>query len=265
HYDTHEVFILQVDGQKEWHIFPETFKYPLVDQKSATLSPPTETPYLSCVLNPGDVLYIPRGHWHYAVALEQPSLHLTLGILCRTGIDLLEWLTDTLKQEERWRQNLPLLTEASPTGFNHQVDELMQALIEQLSTPKNVAEYTKYLINSDRSLLEYAFPYQVGFNALPQDRATRFRKSKYQHTTFTSLAAEGVDQVYQIRTGNKEITLRGVSQAFIENLLTQETFTGFDVVDWLPGYDWELDITPTLTRLVAEGLIFVEPETSIGA
>ncbi|NET39753.1 MAG: cupin, partial [Cyanothece sp. SIO1E1] len=42
HYDTHEVFILQVDGQKEWHIFPETFKYPLVDQKSATLSPPTE-------------------------------------------------------------------------------------------------------------------------------------------------------------------------------------------------------------------------------
>jgi ribosomal protein L16 Arg81 hydroxylase len=70
HYDTHEVFILQVDGKKQWYVFPDTIKYPLPEQKSASFSPPEGEAYLSCILNPGDVLYIPRGHWHYAVALR---------------------------------------------------------------------------------------------------------------------------------------------------------------------------------------------------
>ncbi|MEH1837976.1 MAG: cupin domain-containing protein [Nostoc sp.] len=90
HYDLHEVFILQIDGQKEWQIFNDTFKYPLPIQKSDLFSPPDEQPYLNCVLKPGDILYIPRRHWHYAVALDQPSLHLTVGVHCKTGIDFLE-------------------------------------------------------------------------------------------------------------------------------------------------------------------------------
>ncbi|NET49454.1 MAG: cupin, partial [Merismopedia sp. SIO2A8] len=59
HYDTHEVFVLQIDGSKKWYVFSDTFKYPLVEQKSKSLQPPEGEPYLSCTLNPGDVLYIP--------------------------------------------------------------------------------------------------------------------------------------------------------------------------------------------------------------
>ncbi len=80
HYDTHEVFILQIDGKKQWYVFPDTIKYPLPEQSSSSFSPPEGEAYLSCTLNPGDVLYIPRGHWHYALALDEPSLHLTLGV-----------------------------------------------------------------------------------------------------------------------------------------------------------------------------------------
>ncbi|MDY7016340.1 MAG: cupin domain-containing protein, partial [Cyanobacteriota bacterium] len=79
HYDTHEVFILQVDGCKTWSIFSDTVKYPLEDEKSALHSPPQAAPLSVWTLEPGDVLYIPRGHWHYAVATDRPSLHLTLG------------------------------------------------------------------------------------------------------------------------------------------------------------------------------------------
>lgn len=92
HYDTHEVFILQIDGTKKWCVVSDTFKYPLSDQKSSSLASPQGEPYLTCTLQPGDILYIPRGHWHYAIALEKPSLHLTLGVHCRTNIDFLEWL-----------------------------------------------------------------------------------------------------------------------------------------------------------------------------
>ncbi|MCZ0901418.1 cupin, partial [Microcoleus sp. HI-ES] len=46
HYDTHEVFILQVDGIKQWYVFEDTIKYPLKDQKSSSFPPPETEAYL---------------------------------------------------------------------------------------------------------------------------------------------------------------------------------------------------------------------------
>jgi ribosomal protein L16 Arg81 hydroxylase len=68
HYDPHEVFVLQVSGFKEWQVFGETIRDPLPTQRSSGMVAPTGMAVLSCVLSPGDALYIPRGHWHQAVA-----------------------------------------------------------------------------------------------------------------------------------------------------------------------------------------------------
>ncbi|WP_199320486.1 cupin domain-containing protein [Leptolyngbya sp. FACHB-261] len=89
HYDTHDVLILQIDGEKKWFVYRETVSYPTSNMPSSKQLQLTEPPYLECTLRAGDLLYIPRGHWHYAVACEQPSLHLTVGIECQTGLD---WL-----------------------------------------------------------------------------------------------------------------------------------------------------------------------------
>ena len=64
HCDRFDVLILQLQGNKKWVVQREQ------DKKA----------YLECFLQPDDVLYIPRGHWHFAVASEEESLHLTLGI-----------------------------------------------------------------------------------------------------------------------------------------------------------------------------------------
>lgn len=64
HYDRFDVFVLQIQGYKKWQI-------QLNRQRK---------PYLKRVLKPGDLLYLPRGHWHTAVASKEQSLHLTLGI-----------------------------------------------------------------------------------------------------------------------------------------------------------------------------------------
>ena len=40
HYDTHDVFILQVEGNKQWYVYNDTFKYPLPNQKSSSFTPP---------------------------------------------------------------------------------------------------------------------------------------------------------------------------------------------------------------------------------
>ncbi|BAD79330.1 hypothetical protein syc1140_d [Synechococcus elongatus PCC 6301] len=53
HYDTHDVLILQIEGEKEWLIYPETLPYPTADQPSYDRLPPEEPPYLQQVLSPG--------------------------------------------------------------------------------------------------------------------------------------------------------------------------------------------------------------------
>ena len=51
-------------------------------------------------------------------------------------------------------------------------------------------------------------------------------------------------------------TLVSTKELYIE--FGRETFTGKDVINWLPDYDWEINIMPMLLKLVSERVIFVE-------
>ncbi|MEG4206788.1 cupin domain-containing protein [Microcoleus sp. Pol7_A1] len=252
HYDTHEVFILQVDGIKQWYVFEDTIKYPLKDQKSSSFPPPETEAYLSCILHPGDVLYIPRGHWHYAVACEEPSLHLTLGIHCKTGIDFLEWLVSELREQSDWRKSLPLRTNAD--SINANVNSLI-AQLQRYANSKNLAdEYSSYLDSLGKPVAKYSLPHQAGFNIFPCGVQTKFRIPKFQRVRIHELSDGGG---YKIVVAGKEVSLRGVTAKFMDNLFSTEFFTGEDVMDWLPDYDWEIDVVPLLSKLVVEGIIFV--------
>lgn len=106
HYDTHEVFVLQVEGAKHWHAGGFTRRYPLTTQKSVKSEAPRSAFHL-VELSKGDLMYIPRGLWHEAATTSAPSLHLTVGVHCRTGIDLLQWAVSQLAEVEEARRNLP--------------------------------------------------------------------------------------------------------------------------------------------------------------
>jgi ribosomal protein L16 Arg81 hydroxylase len=256
HYDTHEVLILQIDGCKQWHVFDQTVQYPLVEQKSAALVPPSEPPYLSCVLQPGDLLYIPRGHWHYAVAQDQPSLHLTLGVLCKTGIDFLAWLTEDLKQQALWRENLPLRSNFTTTALSDHVDTLLENLKHYLEQKCTEATYTRYFASLEPPIATYAFPHQLGFNIFEQGIYTRFRKPNHQRMDVVTESSE--DHIYQLIAGSKEITLKGIPKTCLDNLCDRSQFSGVEVRDWLPDFDWEAEIAPMLTNLVKLGILLVD-------
>ncbi|MBW9216177.1 cupin domain-containing protein [Mumia sp. zg.B53] len=85
HYDVHDVFVLQVSGEKEWRIRPPVLEAPLRDQpwterRAAVAHAAQEPPLIRTVLRPGDCLYLPRGYLHAATALGDVSTHLTLGV-----------------------------------------------------------------------------------------------------------------------------------------------------------------------------------------
>lgn len=109
HWDDHDVFILQVAGRKRWSIYGQTRPFPLVNDIEKAEKPERE-PVWEETLEDGDMLYIPRGWWHVAVPLAEPTLHLTVGVHNRTGLDLLRWLSERVRASETFRRDLPRLS-----------------------------------------------------------------------------------------------------------------------------------------------------------
>lgn len=107
HWDDHDVFILQVAGRKHWKVYGMTRKYPLARDVEPTTEKP-QIPLWEGMLNDGDLLYIPRGWWHVATPLDEPTLHLTVGVNNANGHDLLSWFVDKLRAHEDVRRDLSL-------------------------------------------------------------------------------------------------------------------------------------------------------------
>ncbi len=73
HRDDEEVFVLHVHGRKRWLLYG--FGDARLDR-----SQPAAGAILDTVLSPGAVLYIPRGCYHLALPMNEPTLHLTVGV-----------------------------------------------------------------------------------------------------------------------------------------------------------------------------------------
>lgn len=114
HYDTHDVFVLQVVGSKCWTVYDSPLVLPLSGQDFDSAIHPCGAPTQEFELQAGDAAYIPRGLLHDARATESTSLHITLGVLRYTWTDLLLELVASLALKE------PEFRKALPPGFARQ-------------------------------------------------------------------------------------------------------------------------------------------------
>jgi bifunctional lysine-specific demethylase and histidyl-hydroxylase NO66 len=117
HYDVHDVFVLQVDGQKRWRVHEPVHEAPLRDQpwtlhRTAVEAAARTEPVLDVVLRPGDCLYLPRGYLHAAAALGGVSTHLTFGVHTWTrhhvADELVRAALEALGDDADTRRSLPL-------------------------------------------------------------------------------------------------------------------------------------------------------------
>ncbi|EOQ67167.1 MULTISPECIES: JmjC domain-containing protein [Acinetobacter calcoaceticus/baumannii complex] len=93
HWDTHDVFAIQLIGRKQWKLFAPTFNLPLQNQTSKERKHECpETPVFDEILEAGDILYIPRGWWHEALPIEQEeTFHIAVGVHTAHITDYLTW------------------------------------------------------------------------------------------------------------------------------------------------------------------------------
>jgi ribosomal protein L16 Arg81 hydroxylase len=139
HYDVHDVFVIQIAGEKRWTIHEPVHRDPLADEpwsdrKGAVIERATFDPYLEETFAPGDVLYLPRGWIHSATALGDFSIHLTIGVAAHTRSEFAERMIERLASSPSLRAALPMSVDRmSPERLRALVREATEDLVELLS------------------------------------------------------------------------------------------------------------------------------------
>ncbi|HVU73817.1 MAG TPA: cupin domain-containing protein [Mycobacteriales bacterium] len=146
HYDVHDVFVVQLAGRKRWRVHEPVHRSPLPDQpwtdhREAVKGRADEEPLLDVVLEPGDVLYLPRGTVHSARSEDGLSAHLTIGVHPPTLHQIARAALDELADDVELRASLPLGTRLDGGSGTEVVRKAMARVLTSLDSvdPQRVA------------------------------------------------------------------------------------------------------------------------------
>lgn len=129
HFDRTDVFAVQTLGQKRWRIYKGQIEAPVIHARFTGMQKP-EIDRLKgkveadVVMKPGDVLYLPRGRFHDALATEGPSIHLSFAVSEPKGLDFLRIVMDEAVADPAFRQDLPLDEGELPAHFEKLAERL---------------------------------------------------------------------------------------------------------------------------------------------
>lgn len=109
HYDDHDVFVMQISGQKDWNFYNTPIQNPFRGEGFQPDLHKAGDPVDSFTMKAGDCIYIPRGLMHDArTSGDDTSLHITVGLIVKTWADLmLEAVSEVALRTPEFRRSLP--------------------------------------------------------------------------------------------------------------------------------------------------------------
>jgi ribosomal protein L16 Arg81 hydroxylase len=162
HYDSEDLVILQIAGTKRWQVF----SFPVVNPVPgiAGRSPPEGPPVFDQVLQPGDFLFLPAGHWHHCENGPHRSLHLCILFVPPNGWHLMKALASQLSSDATFTR--PLTRHSSPKALAEHETALKARLVDKIQT-----------ISLDRFLTERAVSCRIKGIQL-EERADQFEDAQ---------------------------------------------------------------------------------------
>jgi hypothetical protein len=141
HCDTHDVFAVQLEGEKLWRIYENRAEAPVRtlsgEGAQAVIDRAKGRVAMEVRMRPGDLLYLPRGFYHDATAASDVSLHLTFAVLPMTGVGALQLLLEQAEEDPAIRAYLP---SGGGDGLREHLSGLADRLRDRLLSPLFLAE-----------------------------------------------------------------------------------------------------------------------------
>ncbi|TMP76525.1 cupin domain-containing protein [Pseudoalteromonas sp. S1608] len=253
HLDQYDVFIIQGEGKRHWRVGLPDASLKQFAQNKSLLQVEAFTAVIDCVLEPGDILYIPPGCPHEGYAIEN-ALNYSVGFRAPNQQDLLssfaDHIIDTESGQKRYTDHTLALRDSKGELTQSEVDKvktLMQALIENDSLFKNWLGNTLSQPKHDMDLAPEENPFSTA----------EIMQQLENDVTFERLG--GTRAIYQCIGDELLLSVNGENYPLpLSDLEAVKQLTDFIEFDssLLNSTTPSLDFIETFTTLVNEGIWF---------
>jgi ribosomal protein L16 Arg81 hydroxylase len=253
HFDTQDVFILQVEGKKRWRLYAPLVHLPQDEDACAVPAEHCRAPSLEVDLKAGDTLYIPRGVVHEALTGEQASMHLTVGISVVSWEHLLAAaLSRVSRNDAAFRSPLPVgfMDRADMAALEAQAKALLRRWAEAMDVEGARDRLAARVLETLRPLPGEHFAQAPDLGRVALDTVVRRRAGMVCHVTRDGGAA-------QIRFPGNVVRGPGPIEPALRFVAGAETFTPRE----LPGGLHDNAKVVLVRRLTKEGLLQIEAQS----
>jgi len=251
HFDSHDVFVLQVSGSKLWTLYDTGIVLPLrgqvFDPDKHTPGPPTR----EFTLHAGDLFYCPRGLYHSARSTDEASLHITLGLIGKTWAEvMIEAVSAACLASPAFRANLPV-------GFANARFDTSQAAVTFRALVDTFARDAQLAPILERLAEDFVTSRRPALYGCLQELETA--------PSIESTIAPRPDLVFRVREENERLVLLfGATEISLPAFTRDAVMFALDgapfVVRDLPGQLDDAGKVVLVQRLLREGLLVRQGE-----
>lgn len=145
HYDVYHIFVIQVEGEKQWFIGPKSQIVPRFNYRP-DYDPKNFYIVENITLKTGEMLYMPPGLWHQTKT-ENESLHLVFEVEIPDWTEYLTQLINyTMCKYSVMRSDLPFNVENDKFIYKRDIKNEMKKIVSLL---KQESESFKYFVHKD--------------------------------------------------------------------------------------------------------------------
>ena len=245
HFDLHDVFAVQMEGEKLWHVYESRADAPVKslppgDEIENWLTESRGRLLFKVNMKPGDILYLPRGQYHDALTGSQASLHVTFGVAPATGLALFKLLETALAQESGFRAYLP------DARMEAELRQRLAVLADRIKTVLTSPSFAVDVLNHQRDLGRAPASYDLPAQAQPAWYSVARRATVTRR-----------DHGFAVVFDGGEIAV-GATYPTVDWILRQRLFSLDDAAARQPGVD-RLELLRDLDVLTRAGIL-VETE-----
>jgi len=146
HFDKHDVYAVHVEGTKTWYVYEGLAENPINHPMFKSYGQDHHDKakgklLLEVKMEPGDLLYLPRGQYHDALADEGGAVHIAFGVTHPIGMDVMSILFERALADPIFRGNLP---RSDKGGLDERLERLADKIGDILKDSETIAAVARF-------------------------------------------------------------------------------------------------------------------------
>ena len=158
HCDDHDVFAIHFEGEKVWNIYENVennpINHPIFKYNAQERERRAGKLIEQIVMKPGDLLYLPRGQYHDALASKNGAIHIAFGLTYFKPMDLLSLLWEKFVLNEHMRKDFD--KDISNENIKIQLKKISHELSDIINEEENISLILNNLKNWPYTISKYA-------------------------------------------------------------------------------------------------------------